>query len=134
MRRAIEFKLANGEHEVVADLRNKAAMFIAGTGILIAGGPRIQSKIVEAKMGPVSAAAGAAAGPFTTHFWAPMSKWLISGASFMDLVILLFHSNFCCNLCLQLCILYPTLTFIHLTFLLSRIDQPTKFQCRSTQH
>ena len=24
-------------------------------------------------------------GPFTVHFWAPMSKWLISGASFMDL-------------------------------------------------
>merc|ERR1712086_339920 len=93
MRRAIEFKLSNGEHEVVADLRNKACMFIAGTGILIAGGPRIQSKIVEAKMGPVSAAAGAAAGPFTTHFWAPMSKWLISGASFMDLVILLFHTQ-----------------------------------------
>merc|ERR1711865_838142 len=41
MRRAIEFKLSNGEHEVVADLRNKACMFIAGTGILIAGGPRI---------------------------------------------------------------------------------------------
>jgi len=29
--------------------------------------------------------AGAAAGPFTVHFWAPMSKWLISGASFLDL-------------------------------------------------
>jgi hypothetical protein len=25
------------------------------------------------------------AGPFTTHFWAPMSKWLISGASFLEL-------------------------------------------------
>ena len=25
------------------------------------------------------------AGPFTVHFWAPMSKWLISGASFLDL-------------------------------------------------
>lgn len=24
-------------------------------------------------------------GPFTVHFWAPMSKWFISGASFMDL-------------------------------------------------
>jgi len=33
----------------------------------------------------VSAFAGAAAGPFTVHFWAPMSKWLISGASFLDL-------------------------------------------------
>lgn len=25
------------------------------------------------------------AGPFTVHFWAPMSKWLISGASFFEL-------------------------------------------------
>ena len=105
MRRAIEFKLSNGEHEVVADLRNKACMFIAGTGILIAGGPRIQSKIVEAKMGPVSAAAGAAAGPFTTHFWAPMSKWLISGASFMDLVILLFHTQI--SVAISASALYP---------------------------
>ena len=29
--------------------------------------------------------AAAPAGPFTVHFWAPMSKWLISGASFLDL-------------------------------------------------
>jgi mitochondrial pyruvate carrier 2 len=27
----------------------------------------------------------AEAGPFTVHFWAPMSKWFISGASFMEL-------------------------------------------------
>ena len=25
------------------------------------------------------------AGPFTVHFWAPMSKWMISGASFLEL-------------------------------------------------
>lgn len=41
--------------------------------------------MVGAKLGPVSDIAGAAAGPFTVHFWAPMSKWLISGASFLDL-------------------------------------------------
>jgi len=28
---------------------------------------------------------GVLSGPFTTHFWAPMSKWLISGASFLEL-------------------------------------------------
>ena len=28
---------------------------------------------------------GRDAGPFTVHFWAPMSKWMISGASFFDL-------------------------------------------------
>ena len=36
-------------------------------------------------LGPVSVFAAAEAGPFTVHFWAPMSKWLISGASFIDL-------------------------------------------------
>jgi hypothetical protein len=41
--------------------------------------------IVNANLGVVSTVAAADAGPFTVHFWAPMSKWLISGASFMEL-------------------------------------------------
>merc|ERR1719272_1593088 len=45
----------------------------------------LQTALVNANIAGVSTIAGAAAGPFTTHFWAPMSKWLISGASFMDL-------------------------------------------------
>ena len=61
----------------------KAGVFVVGTGALIAGGPALQSTIVAANLGPVSTLAGAAAGPFTVHFWAPMSKWLISGASFL---------------------------------------------------
>ena len=36
-------------------------------------------------IGPLSKMAAAPAGPFTVHFWAPASKWLISGASFLDL-------------------------------------------------
>merc|ERR1719399_1768562 len=63
----------------------KAAGFVTGMAALIAAGPTLQGMVVGANLGPVSSVAGAAAGPFTTHFWAPMSKWLISGASFLDL-------------------------------------------------
>jgi hypothetical protein len=66
MRRAINFKLEKGEADEVQEVGTKAAVFAAGTAALIVGGP-------------------APAGPFTVHFWAPMSKWLISGASFLDL-------------------------------------------------
>ena len=41
--------------------------------------------LAGAGLGAVSTIAAAKAGPFTVHFWAPMSKWLISGASFLDL-------------------------------------------------
>jgi len=84
MRRAIEYKLENGETEAVHELATKAAAFGAGTGILIAAGPTLQGMMVGMG-GPIGNVAGAAAGPFTTHFWAPMSKWAISGASFLDL-------------------------------------------------
>ena len=83
MRRAIQHKLDNDQEEEVKEMGKKAGAFVVGTGALIAGGPALQSTIVAANLGPVSALAGAAAGPFTVHFWAPMSKWLISGASFL---------------------------------------------------
>ena len=41
--------------------------------------------LMASQLGLISAMAASEAGPFTVHFWAPMSKWLISGASFMDL-------------------------------------------------
>jgi len=85
MRRAVEHKLANGETEQVNELALKAGVGAVGGLALIAAGPTIQTAVVAAGMGPVSALAAAEAGPFTVHFWAPMSKWLISGASFMDL-------------------------------------------------
>jgi hypothetical protein len=85
MRRAIEHKLENGEEEQVKEIATKAAGFVVGVGALLAGGPAAQRAIVNANAGVLSTFAGAAAGPFTVHFWAPMSKWLISGASFLDL-------------------------------------------------
>jgi hypothetical protein len=85
MRRAINFKLEKGEADEVQEVGTKAAVFAAGTAALIVGGPALQSAMMGAGAGPLSAMAAAPAGPFTVHFWAPMSKWLISGASFLDL-------------------------------------------------
>lgn len=85
MRRAIEYKLSKGEEEEVKSMGMKAAGFIGGLAVLIATAPILQTTIASAGLGPVSSFAAYDAGPFTVHFWAPMSKWLISGASFLDL-------------------------------------------------
>lgn len=81
----MEYKWEQGEQDEVKAMGKKAAVFAASVGALIVVGPALQSAVVSANLGPVSALAGAEAGPFTTHFWAPMSKWFISGASFLDL-------------------------------------------------
>eukprot|EP00040_Diaphanoeca_grandis_P003163 m.23995 g.23995 ORF g.23995 m.23995 type:complete len:275 (-) comp14445_c0_seq1:335-1159(-) len=85
MRRAVEHKLSLGEKDEVEELAKKAALTAAVGGAAVLGGPMLQTAIVSAELTGVSTIAGAAAGPFTVHFWAPMSKWLISGASFLDL-------------------------------------------------
>ena len=85
MRRALEHKIANGFEDEVKAFLMKAGGFAAGIGALIIAGPTLQAGFVSANLGPISAASAAPAGPFTVHFWAPMSKWLISGASFLDL-------------------------------------------------
>ncbi|KAJ1458503.1 hypothetical protein M885DRAFT_512971 [Pelagophyceae sp. CCMP2097] len=84
-RRAIEYKLAQGETKEVQDLGYKAAGAAACTAGLILVAPMLRSAVGGAGLGPVSTFAAADAGPFTVHFWAPMSKWAISGASFFDL-------------------------------------------------
>lgn len=84
MRRALVHKTEQGEDEEVNDImmRGAAAATIGAASFF--GGGIVQSAIVAADLGFVSTIAGAAAGPFTVHFWAPMSKWLISGASMMN--------------------------------------------------
>lgn len=85
LRRALEFKISNGQEEQVTELVQKAG--IAGSCMFagVLAGPTIRSALSSANLGVVSQVAAADAGPFTVHFWAPMSKWLISGASFFDL-------------------------------------------------
>lgn len=85
LRRAIEYKKENGKDEEVDDIMKKAGATAAAGAACVLGGPMVQSAIVNANLGVVSTVAAAEAGPFTVHFWAPMSKWMISGASFLEL-------------------------------------------------
>lgn len=85
IRRALQHKSDAGEtEEVKATLYNAAGTVAVGLGC-IALGPTVQSFLVSSNLGVASTIAAADAGPFTVHFWAPMSKWLISGASFLEL-------------------------------------------------
>ena len=85
LRRAMEFKMANGQEAEVKEMATKGAGAGAVLGALIFAGPTLRSAVSGAGLGPVSEWAASPAGPFTVHFWAPMSKWLISGASMLDL-------------------------------------------------
>jgi hypothetical protein len=85
LRRGLEFKIENGEQTQVNDMLQKVGVAGAATAVAVAAGPRMRTALGSANLGMVSAVAAADAGPFTVHFWAPMSKWFISGASFMDM-------------------------------------------------
>jgi hypothetical protein len=86
LRRALEHKMTtpDGEKEVKDMVQTAAVAGVAGAGA-IAGAPFLRTALTNANLGVVSKVAAADAGPFTVHFWAPMSKWMISGASFFDL-------------------------------------------------
>lgn len=85
LRRALEYKIEQGQRDEVESYMYKIAAGAVGGAACVLLSPGAQSAIVGANLGVVSSVAAADAGPFTVHFWAPMSKWLISGASFMDL-------------------------------------------------
>lgn len=84
-RRLINYKLSIGERALVQSMATKAVFVAVLAAVSILGGPIVQTAVATAGLGAVSTLAAAKAGPFTVHFWAPMSKWLISGASFLDL-------------------------------------------------
>jgi len=87
LRRCIEYKLEsepNAEAEI-ADLKQKAMLYGGIAAASIVTGPLLRSALTGTAIGNALPYLVADAGPFTTHFWAPMSKWLISGASFLDL-------------------------------------------------
>ena len=85
LRRALQYKVEQGKKEEVEEYAYKVAAAAVGGTACIFLGPTVQSTLAGANLGFISSFAGAEAGPFTVHFWAPMSKLLISGASFMDL-------------------------------------------------
>ena len=88
LRRALEYKMETGQEEQVKEMSKKAAMVgVVGIGA-IAAAPTMQRTLSNhANQLPsvISKIVLSDAGPFTVHFWAPMSKWMISGASFLDL-------------------------------------------------
>lgn len=85
LRRSLEYKLSQGKDEEVQQFVKNAAVAAMGGALCIVGGPTARKALMASQLGLVSTMAASEAGPFTVHFWAPMSKWLISGASFMDL-------------------------------------------------
>ena len=85
MWRALVHKMESGQEKEVHQMQQDAIKVgSVGLGAILAG-PYMRKALTSANLGIVSAIAAADAGPFTVHFWAPMSKWFISGASFMDL-------------------------------------------------
>ena len=80
--RAINHKLEIGEKSDVAALAAKAGLTGTIVTALVGSKARLKSALSGTALG---ALATSPAGPFTVHFWAPMSKWLISGASFLEL-------------------------------------------------
>lgn len=85
LRRSLEYKLSQGKEEEVEQFLKTAAVAGIGGALCIVAGPMARKTLMASQMGLVASMAASEAGPFTVHFWAPMSKWLISGASFMDL-------------------------------------------------
>jgi Mitochondrial pyruvate carriers len=85
LRRALEYKIEQGQEAEVKDMASKAAVGGAVIAGSVLAGPALRSALSNANLGVVSTIAASPAGPFTVHFWAPMSKWFISGASFLDL-------------------------------------------------
>ena len=83
-RRAVEYKLENGNRQEVEDVAKQAGLVVATIGGSILVGPSLQRIIVQQNLGRVSSLAASDAGPFRVHFWAPMSKWMISGASLWE--------------------------------------------------
>jgi hypothetical protein len=69
LRRALEFKMENGQDEEVKEMMGQVAKFGGVTAVAVAAGPRVRSALTNANLGPISAIAAAPAGPFTVHFW-----------------------------------------------------------------
>ena len=85
LRRALEHKMESGQEQEVEQMKQNAMQYGAVGAAAVLSGPYLRKALSGANLGLVSTVAAADAGPFTVHFWAPMSKWFISGASFMDL-------------------------------------------------
>ncbi len=64
LRRALQFKMTNGEEEQVKDLMTKVAMGGAVAAVAVAAGPTMQTALTGAGLGVISDIAAAQAGEF----------------------------------------------------------------------
>ena len=69
LRRALEYKIENGEEEQVKEMLQQIGVLGGVTVAAIVGGPTARTALSDANLGFVSNIAAADAGPFTVHFW-----------------------------------------------------------------
>ena len=69
LRRALEFKIKNGEEKQVKEMIQQVGIFGGVATAAIVGGPKARTTLTNANLGIVSSVAAADAGPFTVHFW-----------------------------------------------------------------
>lgn len=88
LRRAIEYKIAHVPTAVqeFKDMGKRVGM----AGLLLAGALFTSKRFQSALTGPsvpkvISSFSAHPAGPFTIFFWAPTSKWMLSGANMLNL-------------------------------------------------
>jgi hypothetical protein len=77
LRRALVYKMENGQQEQVEAMGKTAAVGGAIVVGSVLSGPALRGVLTRANLGIVSSIADSPAGPFTVHFWAPMSKWYV---------------------------------------------------------
>ena len=74
LRRALEFKINNGEEKQVKEMVQKVGIFGGITAGAVLAGPKARTALTNANLGIVSSVAAADAGPFTVHFWCVLQK------------------------------------------------------------
>jgi hypothetical protein len=86
IRRAAEYKIANGGREEVEGFAAKAAVVGAGLAATIASSGRMIKYMTQSHMPSIVQKMGnSPVGPLTVFFWAPASKWLLSANNLVDL-------------------------------------------------
>lgn len=88
LRRSVEYKLANvadASKDLVAIGQKAALAGVALAGALFGAGPLQRALSAPTSPAFVRNIAGHAAGPFTIFFWAPTSKWFLSGTNLMNI-------------------------------------------------
>jgi hypothetical protein len=88
LRRAIEYKVANvpTAAKEFSELGQKAGLAAVGLAAALFSSNKLKAVLSQPGVPQfISKLANHPAGPFTIFFWAPTSKWALSGANLMNL-------------------------------------------------